>query len=227
MYMTICLVADYSLSSELHKSVLFRTLCPAPIEHTPLSRKCNSCIKKQYAVVGAVSSKMTTFPLSGSLAKWLSSSFHWRNGMAFGPDHDFLGWWHEAEVDGVSLDTRPQRSCLFPPTFNTSAFTMSIKPDEPTSPKRRKGDLSTDQQNCTKTRTIPATRTSWPSNQPGDAQQAQLGSCDRHTPELQILLYTAAISRAWISYTVRGDYCKFISPCCRRRNWGSARLSDL
>lgn len=84
---------------------------------------------------------MTTFPLSGPLAKWLSSSFHWRNGMAFGltvwlplADRMKQKWW-------CQLDTRPQRSCLFPPTFNTSAFTVSIKPWWAHKSQEKKGRL--------------------------------------------------------------------------------------
>ena len=160
---------------------------------------------------------MTTFPLSGPLAKWLSSSFHWRNGMAFGltvwlplADRMKQKWW-------CQLDTRPQRSCLCPPTFNTSAFTVSSQV-----PREERETWAQIQIN----RTAPNPELSQPLR-PADplinvgmCQQAQLGSCDQHTPELH------RCSRL-ISYRVRADYCKFISPCCRRRNWGSARLSDL
>ena len=54
---------------------------------------------------------------------------------------DFLwliGW---SRSDGVSLDTRPQRSCLFLPTFNTSAFTVSIKPWRAHKSQEKKGRL--------------------------------------------------------------------------------------
>lgn len=43
-------------------------------------------------------------------------------------------WW-------CQLDSRPQRSCLFPPTFNTSAFTVSIKPWWAHKSQEKKGRL--------------------------------------------------------------------------------------
>ena len=49
-----------------------------------------------------------------------------------------IGW---SRSDGVSLDTRPQRSYLFPPTFNTPAFTVSITPWRAHKPQEKKGRL--------------------------------------------------------------------------------------
>lgn len=120
---------------------------------------------------------MTTFPLSGSLAKWLSVLF--TEGMAWPLGLTMWLLWLMAwsRSDGVSW-ILGLRGLVYshPPSIPLpSPWASSL--DELTSPKRRKGDLSTDadQQNCTKTRTIPATETSWPSSQPGDVSASSAG----------------------------------------------------
>lgn len=174
---------------------------------------------------------MTTVPLSasGQVTFQFFSLKEWYGLWAQPRDLLWLTGWSRS--DGVSLDTRPQRSYLFPPTFNTSAFTVSITPWRAHKPQEKKGRL---EHRCRSIElhqnqnhpshwdqlTLQSTwgcvnKLSW-----DPATGIHLNCTDAHC------LYTAAIL-CLISYTVRTDYCKFINPCCRRRNWGSARLSDL
>ena len=101
---------------------------PSPIEHTPLSKNCNSCIKTLCGnwCCQFKNDHHPSVRASGQVTFYFFSLKEWHGLWAWPCDVLWLKGWSRS--DGVSLDTRPQRSCLFPPTFNTSAFTVSIKP---------------------------------------------------------------------------------------------------
>lgn len=93
-------------------------LCVQHTSNKSLSKK-NSYIKN-YVLDCTISAKFHS-PLSWSFAKWLSSSPHWRNGLAFGPCDllRLIGWSRSVDVPvltqvlrGLCVSTQPLCLCL-------------------------------------------------------------------------------------------------------------------